>query len=319
MQIWRNALVSSLITVMVLSVSVSVSAPAATEQVTALLFKAQTATPVGAVEIANQILKIDPQNGDAYSILGCAKFAQEDYKGATEDLKKAVALKPQMRYYKRGAYSYLYHCYIQAKDWPSALKVCLESYKWDPSANVAHDIGVLYSKLGDQKQAQAYQAKSEALAKTKELEMKSKFALFKEARDPKKVDSVLKKMNADLARDPKNESTLSMRAFCFEQKHQYVKARNDLDTLITISPAEGSYYGRRSKIDKLLGDPKKSLADDKLAKANGFDEETLHKMMAVRVEELKKMRERITARSKELEKMKEKVDATAKAKGIPKN
>jgi tetratricopeptide (TPR) repeat protein len=315
MQIWRNALVSSLMTVMVLSVS----APAANEQVTALLLKAQTATPTSSVETAKQILKIDPKSGDAYSILGCAKFAQEDYKGATEDLKKAVALQPQMRYYKRAAYSYLYHCYIQAQDWQSALKVCQESFKWDPAPNVAHDIGVLYSKLGDQKNAQEYEAKSQALANAKTEEMKRKFAQYKDARDPKKVDSVLKKANADLAKDPKNENILSLRAFCFEQKHQYLKARTDLDTLISMSPAEGSYYGRRSRIDKQLGDPKKSLADDKLAKANGFDEDKLRKMMAVRMTEVKKMREGISARSNEIEKLKNKMDATAKSKGISKN
>ncbi|CAN5494051.1 hypothetical protein BH10CYA1_BH10CYA1_24380 [soil metagenome] len=269
----------------------SLGAPAASPTTIETLMKEARDNPFDKHgDIGNKILKLDPKSGDAYAILAMPKYAAHDVDGWIELCQKAVALKFRDTFWKITAYNYLYHGYIEKKDWTQALKTCELCFKIEETAGVAHDLSILYRKAGNMELSQKYEPISEKISQRDRAEFQKTIKTIRQAEDPKTVDTVMQRINEGLRKDPKDPEALMMRAHCYRTKKLYAKELNDVDTMIAMYPQRGSLYHQRSEIYRLLGDKKKSAADELEAKKRGFDFEKLKQRIQALQDNAKKRR-----------------------------
>ncbi|HEY9679156.1 MAG TPA: hypothetical protein V6C76_14200 [Drouetiella sp.] len=256
-------------------------------EIEALLTKAKTQSPDEAGKLAAQVLKLDPNNGDAHAILAGEKFVNDDRDGCITEAKRAIELMPTMSFYKKLAYNYMYHAYIQKKDYKSAIDACLESYKIEKTIAVTNDLANLYNQVGDKKNAMEYGTKAAELRKTGVEKLNKQVTEFRDAHDVHHVDKALEEANKMLAANPKNESGLALRAQCYTTKKEWNKALEDLNQVIAVNPSQGYYYAHRAKVYKALGEGVKADEDNRLAKAHGFNPEKAVKTLAAFEEKAK--------------------------------
>lgn len=272
-----------------LSLSAQAAAPANIDK---LLEQAKNASVGKQDKFAQAVLKLDPKSGDAYAILETSKCMANDTDGQIELGRKAIELNFRDPFWKRTAYNYLYHGYLVKRDWTQALKYCEICYQIEKTSGVAHDLSILYGKMGKMQLSQEYAATSEKISKADKAEFQAAIKQLRDAEDPKTVDSVLAKTNAELIKQPKDPDALMMRARCYRTKKLYAKELADVNSVIAMTPERGALYHRRSEVYSRLGDKNRSAADELEAKRRGFDIEEIRRRMKLAQERLEKLRQR---------------------------
>lgn len=275
MRIRHQLATASLGFLLTLSINAGASA-AAPDKVEALVAKVKIFTsPAETETTAEEILKLDKASGDAYSMLEWNRFREHKIDDSIKLGQKAIALKFKDVFWMRRAHNCLYHCYIEKKDWPQALKYCLLCYKVERNSGVAHDLAILYEKTGNAKLSKEYAETSEKMTSEQRQAVRQKITNIQEAADPKTVDTILDRVNEGLAKNPKDLDAILLRAQCYRTKKLYTKALKDLDMAIALCPERGLLYYQRARIYTLLGDDKKSAANILEGKKHGFDLEKI--------------------------------------------
>lgn len=255
------------------------AAGGASSKIDELLTEAKFSSPSHSKMIGDQVLAMDPKSGDAYSLLAFAKYNNGSYDEAIELCKKALNLKFRMPFYQRTTLNYLYHCYLAKQEWKPALQHALECFKFQRSAAVAHDLSILYNKVGDPRLSNEYRLLENQISTHQGVQFEHHMKLFSDAQNPKTVARALAEANEKLAKDPKDDEALSLRSHCYVTKKDYKKALADLDTLLYMYPTRGYVHYRRAQVYKLMGDAKNSAIESQTAKAHGFDIEKIKQSM----------------------------------------
>jgi serine/threonine protein kinase/tetratricopeptide (TPR) repeat protein len=117
--------------------------------------------PQGAMTRFHKVIKLDPQNVDAYSQLGLVFLKLEDYPNAMEAYQKIVELEPQ----NVNAYSQLGRVSLKLEDYPNAMGAYQKIAELEPqNVDAYSQLGLVFLKLED------YPKAMEAYQKTLELE-----------------------------------------------------------------------------------------------------------------------------------------------------
>lgn len=227
-------------------------------KVSNLIKEAETADEPRLTVIIQQLLKINPKCGDAFSLRGLLKYSKADYQGAVQDFSKAISLKITTDQMLLHAYNYRYHAYIKLKDWEHALDTCVQCLEVQHSPLVAHDAALLCSKLGRSADVSKYLLLERKYhAEFRALPQKIVEKYFA----PDKLDKTLAAANRSIHENPSDVHALLMRACCYEKKHEYDKELNDLNTVVKLEPNSPISYIARAGAYKLLGKTDLAIAD----------------------------------------------------------
>ena len=110
-----------------------------------------------AIEVANQVLALDPNNADAYREIGYANEIMQKYDEAIKAYNKAVSLNPQ----DADAYSNMGHAYSLMGDNKKAEENYLKAVALGgTSAHTLYNLARLYYSQGDMIKAEEYSSKT---------------------------------------------------------------------------------------------------------------------------------------------------------------
>ena len=216
-----------------------------------------------AIETANQVLLIDPNNSEAYRIIGYANEIEQNYPEALKNYSKSISLNPSSAetLASRG------HSYYLMGDNENAKKDFLAALTLDPNAAIANlNLARLAYNEADYKTASNYLSKitDPALPVVVRADKAVLSALIKEAsNDP---DGALTSFNEALALTPNspyimvNIAQVKMVLLFKNSVKNVIKKTDvekliaDVDIAISINPNQTISYITLGKMKSLIGD-----------------------------------------------------------------
>ncbi|MBX9679113.1 MAG: protein kinase [Gemmataceae bacterium] len=187
-----------------------------------------------AAESYSQVVALDPNNGEAFTMRGKCKVQGGDFAGSIPDFTKAIDLDPKnadllrLRAYAQGA---LRRFDLAIADGEAALRL----KPADPGP-VKDLLARLYSnRAADHARAERYAEAAEEVTQA-------------------------------MKHDPKAAVYYHQRGSCYFNLKQYEKAAADFTVAIEREPTKASHYTHRGMCWQALGDEKKAAADFEMVK-----------------------------------------------------
>lgn len=197
---------------------------------------------------AKNALSIEPTNGMANLLLGCAYYKAEEPENAIPQLKKGLAMVQDY-----GANIYIFE---GASD-----------------TRPANDYALALFETGKEREAVAFLDKAIPKFKNAACLYIIRGNIHSQLND---VDAAIADYDKGIAGD-KNFKHYHYRAKTYLRKKMYAKALTDVNSAIKIMPTDSMLWAERAKINKLMGNleaAKKDMATCQSLGSKGFDWQT---------------------------------------------
>ncbi|MFH1230623.1 MAG: tetratricopeptide repeat protein [Planctomycetota bacterium] len=212
--------------------------------------------PDDRIKAAEEALKIDPDYGDAYQVMGYAYKDKNDYDKAYDYFSKAIKKTPTL------AYSYYERAMITAYKWnkpEEAIPDFEKVLQYDPKSHIGY-----FAKGTIKYYQEDYD--SAITDYTEAIKLKPKYVESYNNRgiaykDKGELDKAIADYNEAIRLDPKYADAYCNRGSVYKDKGELDKAISDFNEAINLDPKYAGAYSNRGNAYNLKGELDKAIAD----------------------------------------------------------
>ena len=199
-----------------------------------------------------EILKINPNNSEAYSNLGIIYKAKGDINSAIKCYLQAIKLDPKNKF----VYNNIGNAFKEIKNYKMAIKAYSDAIKLNPKDfNAFNNLGIIYESLGDNTKAiAAYKQAVRINPKHAKSVNNIGVVLYKQ----KKYEQAAQIFDIALQTDPNYNEVYSNQGAAYNKAKNYDKAIESLEMAIDKMPNHGGAYTNLGNVYNKLFDYKKA-------------------------------------------------------------
>jgi len=206
-----------------------------------------------AIEIFEELIKMEPNFSDPYANIAVIKKIQKDYKSSFDYLNKALKLDPKNAQY----HGNMGNLFREVKNYKQALNAYINAVKLNPKdAMNYNNIGITYEKMNDNNKAiQAYKQAVKVDGTFAKAVNNIGVILYKQ----KKYQEAADIFEIALKTDPKYYEVHSNRGACLNKLKLYDEAIEELNKAIKHNPKHGGAYTNIGNVYYKIHDYKKAI------------------------------------------------------------